>query len=180
MLSAMGGDGVGMARCPGCGVAMPGSAEPWDPRSTASEACHQLYGEVVGYELQHVAELGNWHQLLADAYAAQHAARTTPAISVAFALIGLCLALVDGWGGIQVRDAHQRLATAYHDWPTFSVPTHRGDLTIVDVALAASPAEHVERLRAWAASVWAAWSGEHERVERLILERSVLEDPPAR
>ena len=55
-----------MGRCPGCGVELPDSAEPWDSRSLASEACHALYGEVAGFESQHIVELGRWHQLLVD------------------------------------------------------------------------------------------------------------------
>jgi len=97
-----------MGRCPGCNVELPGSAEPWDPRSLASEACHELYGEVVGFESQHLVELGPWHQLLVDVYAAQHAGERTPPIGTAFALIGLHLSIEDGWGGLPVRDAHRR------------------------------------------------------------------------
>jgi len=161
-----------MSTCPGCGVVLPGSAEPWDPRSLASEACHALYGEVAGYESQHVVELGRWHQLLVDAYAAQHAGERTPAIGTAFALIGLHLAIDVGWDGLQVRNAHQRLAAAARTWPSFAFPASRGDRTIFDVAIAASPDEHVERLRAWAAAVWTAWSGSHEAVRALVLEHA--------
>jgi hypothetical protein len=158
-----------MSTCPGCGVVLPGSGTPWDPRSLASEACHALYGEVAGYESQHLLELGHWHQLLVDAYAAQHAGPLTPRIGTAFALIGLQLTLEDGWNGIQVRDAHQRLAATSWDWPAFTLTATRGDRTIVDVAMAGGPAEHVERLRAWAASVWAAWAGSHDAVRALLL-----------
>lgn len=160
-----------MGRCPGCSVELPGSSEPWDPRSMASEACHQLYGEVAGYESRHLPELGQWHQLLVDTYAAQHAGERTPAIGTAFALIGLNLALEDGWDGLRVRDAHQRLANRYRDWPRFALPADRGTATVLDLALASSPAEHVGRLRAWAASVWAAWHGVHPEVAALVHER---------
>src|SRR4051794_29210123 len=116
-----------MSPCPGCGVVLPGSAAPWDRRATASEACHALYGEVAGFESEHVVELGRWHQLLVDTYGAQHAGDQTPAIGVAFALIGLQLAIEDGWDGLRVRDAHQRLAAAYKTWPRFKAPPERGE-----------------------------------------------------
>jgi len=157
-----------MSTCPGCGVVLPGSGSPWDPRSLASEACHALYGEVAGYESQHLVELGRLHQLLVDAYAAQHAGPLTPRIGTAFALIGLQLTLEEGWDGLHVRDAHQRLAAASKEWPAFTAPTSRGDLTIFDVAIAGSPADHIERLRAWAAAVWAAWADSHDAVRTLL------------
>jgi len=167
-----------VATCPGCDVDLPGSAKPWDPRSLASEACHAVYGEVAGYELQHVVELGPWHQLLVDTYAAQHAGPRTPRIGTAFALMGLALAIDDGWDGLAVRDAHQRLAAVHRDWPAFEPPPARGALTIVDLALAASPAEHVERLRAWASEVWGAWAPSHAAVRQLLRDR--LDRPAAR
>jgi hypothetical protein len=162
---------VPMGRCPGCAVDLPGSAEPWDPRSLASEACHVLYGEVAGFESQHIVELGRRHQLLVDAYAAQHAGPLTPAIGTAFALIGLHLALEDGWDGLAVRDAHQDLARRYREWPAFTAPARRGDLTVLDLALAGTPDEHLERLRTWAADVWQAWTESHTAVASLIQER---------
>jgi hypothetical protein len=160
-----------MGRCPGCGVELPGSAAPWDPRSLASEACHALYGEVAGFESRHVVELGRWHQLLVDTYAAQHAGERTPLIGTAFALIGLHLSLEAGWDGLAVRDAHQDLARRYREWPAFPAPERRGALTVLDLALASTPEEHVERLRAWAEDVWQAWAATHAAVDVLIAER---------
>jgi len=161
-----------MSTCPGCWVILPGSGAPWDSRSLASEACHAVYGEVAGYESQHVVELGRWHQLLVDTYAAQHAGPLTPRIGTAFALIGLRLAIEDGLDGLRVRDAHQRLAAASKHWPAFTAPQSRGHLTIVDVAVANSPADHVASLRAWAAAVWEAWAGSHDAVRALLLAHS--------
>ena len=168
-----------MSRCPGCGVVLPGSGEPWDRRSLASEACHALYGEVAGYELEHVVRLGKWHQLLVDTYAAQHAGPDTPPIGTAFALIGLAIALELDWDGLRVRDAHQQLARDFRSWPRFEPPSSRGSMTIFDLAMAGSPEAHLERLRAWGADVWAAWSSSHDAVWALIAER-VLETAAAK
>jgi Family of unknown function (DUF5946) len=168
-----------MGTCPGCGVMMPGSTEPWDPRSLASEACHQLYGEVVGYESQNIVELGRWHQLLVDTYAAQHVGPRRPAIGTAFALIGLHLALEVGWDGLAVRDAHQRLANRFRNWPPFAQPAHRGIVTVHDLARAGLPTEHVAQLRAWAEDVWAAWADEHAAIVALVRERLAPASGPA-
>jgi hypothetical protein len=160
-----------MSACPGCGLVLPGSDAPWDPRSLASEACHALYGEVAGYESQHMVELGRWHQLLVDTYAAQHAGERAPAIGTAFALIGVHLALDEGWDGLQVRDAHQGLAAAFRTWPRFGRPPSTGTKTVFDLAMASSPEEHVARLDAWATNVWASWSASHATVRELVRQR---------
>jgi Family of unknown function (DUF5946) len=163
---------VVLAPCPGCGAELVGDPAPFDARSAASGACRAVYGEVAGYELEHVAELGRWHQLLVDAYAAQHATARTPVIGTAFALIGLHLALDLGWDGLAVRDAHQWLANAYADWPRFEAPEPpRGALTIVDVALASTPEDYVAVLQRWAATVWQAWREAEPAVAALVHER---------
>ncbi|HLX33972.1 MAG TPA: DUF5946 family protein [Candidatus Limnocylindrales bacterium] len=160
-----------MGTCAGCGVELPGPGARWDRRSLASVECQQLYGEVAGYELQHVAELGRWHQLLVDTYGVQHSGPDTPAIGTAFGLIGLRLALEEDRDGPSVRAVHAALARAFRDWPAFERPAASGTRTIFDLAVADSPADHVARLRDWAADVWAAWSGSHDAVRRLLAER---------
>jgi hypothetical protein len=119
---------------------------------------------VVGHELGHLALLGGLHQLTVDAYAAQHVGPQVPAVGVAFALIGLHLALDEGWTGAAVRAAHQHLAAHPSGWPRFSAPRTPGWLTVADVAGSPSPEEHARRARSWAASVWQAWSADHQRV----------------
>ena len=168
----MPGDAVPpMAACPGCGVELPGSGEPWSPRSTASSACHDLYGEILGYEYEHLAVLGRWHQLLVDTYAAQHTGDRTAPITTAFALIGLDLALEHGWSGIEVRDAHQLLARSYRDWPRFPRPAAPGEMTVQDLALAATTTDYAEVLGRWARAAWASWSDAHGRIDELVHER---------
>ena len=165
--------------CAGCGLDLPGTGEPFDPRSTASVECRSEYGEVAGFELQQVARLGRWHQLLVDTYGAQHVGERTPRIGPAFALIGLQHALEKGWDGPAVRDAHQVLARTRRDWPSFlPAPRFGGRLTVADIALAASPEAHVEVLRAWASEVWAGWADRHATVRSLIATR--LDLAPAR
>jgi hypothetical protein len=160
-----------MPSCPGCHVVLPGPSEVWHPRSTASVACHALYGEVLGYEHQHVAELGRWHQLLVDTYAAQHAGERSAPITTAFALIGLSLALERGWSGLRVRDAHQELARRYREWPRFATPPSSATMTVEDLAFTRTPGEYVEALHHWAHGVWETWRHEHHRVEALLAER---------
>jgi hypothetical protein len=96
--------------CPGCGLELPFGDWPLDRAVNASPACWHLCTEVIANEMQNVLDLGRFHQLTVDAYGAQHAGEPTPRISTAFALIGLHLALDEGWTGTAVRAAHQYLA----------------------------------------------------------------------
>lgn len=150
--------------CPGCGLTLPISDWPVDRRTNASPACWQLYMRVVGHELAHLPQLGGLHQLTLDSYGAQHAGDQVPPIGTAFSLIGLHLALDERWSGNAVRAAHQHLAAGATTWPHFTPPARRGPFTIGDVAGSPTPEEHAQRVRAWAASVWQAWSAEHDRV----------------
>jgi Family of unknown function (DUF5946) len=68
-----------------------------------------LYGDVCGFELEHVARLGGLHQLMVDAYGAQHAGADGRAIRVAYSLVGPHLALERGRSGVEVREAHRRM-----------------------------------------------------------------------
>jgi Family of unknown function (DUF5946) len=109
----------GSTTCPGCGLQLPASGVPWDRRRNASPECWQLYGEVQGFALRHLELVRDFQQLTVDAYAAQHGPRDgggdVPPISVAYALVGLHLALDRGASGIEVRTAHQRMVTGYVD-----------------------------------------------------------------
>lgn len=150
--------------CPGCGLVLPASDWPLGRKVNASPACWHLCSEVMGHEAQHLPALGRLHQLTVDAYGAQHAGVPTPTISTAFALVGLHLALEEGWSGTAVRAAHQALAERHRDWPLFAIPAERGRLTIAHVAASTTPDEHAMRVQAWAASVWKAWRGAHDAV----------------
>jgi hypothetical protein len=162
---------TGWSVCSGCGLSLPGDSIEALVRRGASDACWQLYGEVVGYEAAHVVRLGQYHQLTVDAYAAQHPVDDGPTIGLAFALIGLHLALDHGWRGDQVRDAHQYLAGSWKQWPTFRPPAHRGKRTVFDVAIAGSPDLHAEAVRAWATDVWQAWRDHRSEIVALTDHR---------
>jgi hypothetical protein len=161
--------------CEGCGLELPATGLPPDPRRNASPECWQLYGEVQGYALRHLELVRDLHQLTVDTYAAQHAPRDPggdrPPIGVAYALVGLHLALDRGLSGFEVRAAHQRMGRPDPSWPLLPAPASTGTMTILDVATAGtmvdSPSGHARAVRAWAADVWQAWSAEHAAVAAL-------------
>ena len=123
---------------------------------------------MLGFEADHLPAVGRCHQLAVDTYGAQHGGGRSPAISVPFSLLGLQLALEAGWSGTGVRAAHQYLAARGGGWPPFVPPNMPSWLTIADVAPPATAEEYTERIQAWAASVWGAWRGDHERVRSWV------------
>jgi Family of unknown function (DUF5946) len=165
----------GATTCPGCGLRLPANGFPPDLRRNASPECWQLYGEVQGFALHHLELVRDFQQLTVDAYAAQHAPREVgvdlPPISVAYALVGLHLALDRGVSGIEVRAAHQRMGRPDPSWPRLPTPERTGVMTVFDVAAAGamvgSVGGHAKAVRAWAVAVWQAWAAEHATVAAL-------------
>jgi hypothetical protein len=165
----------GSTTCPGCGLQLPASGLPWDRCRNASPECWQLYGEMQGFALNHAELVRDFHQLTVDAYAAQHAPREVggdvPPISVAYALVGLHLALDRGLSGIEVRAAHQRMGKPDPSWPCLPTPERIGAMTVFEVAVAGamvgSVAGHARAVRAWAGAVWQAWAAQHATVAAL-------------
>lgn len=74
-------------------------------------------------------------------------------ITAVFALIGLYLAVERGYTGREVQLAHMKIARRRRDWPRLEPPEGRGDLTVMDILLAATDAEKEEALMRPTASV---------------------------
>ena len=154
-----------------------------DPAVRATEACALVHGEVAGFQADHPVML-RFHQLSADAYAAQHAGEGTPLIRVGYALAGLWLSIEHGFSGEDVRAVHRRMGRPTADWPAFGSPPAppRRWMTVVDVAdvgvRARSEAGHARAVALWSESVWQAWCEEtpgtddavEEMLRRIFLE----------
>jgi hypothetical protein len=154
--------------CPGCGMRLPGSHdEVSNPQVNASPECQRLCHELSLYTLSH-GDAFFIHQVAVDAYAAQHAGPASKPITVAFALIGLCLLLERGYTGSAVQRAHMRLANRSKRWPSFDPPAHRGRVTVADVLRVAPGGERDAAIMRWATSVWTAWEPAHPAVRTLI------------
>jgi hypothetical protein len=157
--------------CPGCGLELPASGLSSDPKLFASAECLQVQAEVAGFELGHAVLVSRFHQLMVDAYGAQHSGGDGRGIRVAYSLVGLHLALDRGWSGVAVRQAHQGMGRPQPSWPAFPSPADLGELTVLDVAEAGarrgSVAGHAESVRRWAAAIWAAWAPRHADVVAL-------------
>ncbi|MBI3579003.1 MAG: serine/threonine protein kinase [Ignavibacteriales bacterium] len=153
--------------CSGCGILLPNPEFSTKSRYSSSAACWNLYGELTAYTLSNAGP-DFLHQIVVDAYAAQHAGVSSPNISTAFALIGLCLVFESGYTGRQVQNAHRMLAARSKSWPSFSPQRLAKALTVKNVIDAEPGIRRDEMIRRYAKSVWEAWSDEHTRVKRVI------------
>ena len=161
------GGGVVVA-CPGCGSRLSRlNDEANNPHADASPECQRLCHELSLYTLAH-GDPFFIHQVAVDAYAAQHASSASKAITIAFALIGLCLLLERGYTGKAVQRAHMRFANQSKRWHTFDPPAHRGSVTVADVLSAVPGSERDAAIIRWARSVWMAWEQAHPAVRTLI------------
>jgi hypothetical protein len=138
-------------------------------RGGDAAGCLGLYHQLSAYTLSD-RDPTFPHQLAVDAYAVQHARPDTRPITTAFALIGLYLVNERGFTGRQAQRAHMFLGRRRQEWPRFEPPAARGDVTVADV-LAAGDGGRKQALRRWAASAWAAWRDQHERVSVLVRDR---------
>ncbi len=162
----------GTTVCPGCGLRLPVAEEPLAPPPVgASPECYALSLEVAAFELDHQALLGAHHQMMVDAYGAQHPGPPEKPIRLGYSLVGLYLAFERGRTGLEVRDAHMRMGKPDARWPVFVRPPGFASVTIADVsdagARVGSPHGHIEVLQLWAHAVWEWWSPAHEDVAHL-------------
>jgi hypothetical protein len=128
---------------------------------------HDMYSELSLYTLQR-RDPTFMHQHIVDAYAAQHPDRSMKPIRIAFALAGLYLHVEKSFTGKEVQNAHMEMGKEKREWPTFTVPDYLGDVSISDVLHAEPGDERDGMIRAWAASVWSAWSDDPENRRKVI------------
>lgn len=160
--------------CPGCGLSLPSADEQLDERYSASAACRQVYGELTAYTLS-LPDVEFPHQLAVDTYAAQHASAKSKPIGLTFALVGLYLVCERNYTGKQVQKAHTLLAATRQPWPSWTPPTTRAALTVLDV-LNAPEHERKQMLRQWERAVWQTWAPEQARVAKLVHQHLTILD----
>ena len=97
------------------------------------------------------------HQLIVDAFAAQHAEPSSKPIAIVFSLIGLYLHLEHGFTGRQVQRAHMQLARFPRKWEAPALPSGRGQITVHHVLAEPPGPPRDAMIERWCASVWAAY-----------------------
>lgn len=136
-------------------------------RANASPECLALLYELSAYTLNK-GDAEFLHQLVVDAYGAQHLTPESKPIQGAFTLAGLCIVAERGGTGRQGQLAHIALAKLTKDWPRFLPATHPGAVTVADVMAEPAGAARDSRLHDWAVSVWESYAAEHERVRAVL------------
>lgn len=108
------------------------------------------------------------HQLAIDAFTAQQADETTRPMAVIFALLGLYLVVEHGFTGLQVQQAHMRLARVPKTWPSLPLPQHRGNVQVADVLAAEPGPARDTMIHAWCEAVWQAWFESRPTIVELV------------
>jgi len=145
-------------------VSRPSNSAQWNMATD-----HERFDELCFYTLAH-GDPSFIHQHVVDAFAAQTITENDKPIKLTFALVGLYLRVEKALSGKQVQEAHMRLARQKRTWPTFSLPVLRGDISVDEVLNCAPGPERDLMIHRWCASVWAAYSGNRERVQQLLGE----------
>jgi len=164
-------------QCPGCGVALPAADQPPHPYMTCSTGCWARYGELLAVQYSDPQRM-TFHQLVVDAYAAQHPDGAEPRAvqSVAIHLMTLYLFVE--------RDVDPALGPRLHRGmvarPVFHqltpAPQGGGRLTLLDVPLQGQPDAARAAVYAWANEVWKAWA-RHHHVVRAWVREAGIDDP---
>jgi hypothetical protein len=110
------------------------------------------------------------HQHVVDTFTAQQATENTKPIALTFALIGLYLHVEKGFSGRQVQTTHMKLARRKRQWPAFSLPSERGDVTAAQVMRASPGVERDRAVDLWCASVWNAFRRNQDVIVELLRE----------
>ncbi len=155
--------------CPGCQLALPKTGGPRHAYLGASPECWALFGELLAREYSDPSYFAV-HGLTVDAYAAQHPGREERRTiqSIHVHLAALCLALEHDVALNDLIAVRKRIADYFADrlvW--LSPPGDPGGLNVTDVLQADSAEVHSALVRAWATSVWNAWTAHHDAVRKI-------------
>ena len=162
------------ARCPGCGLVVQTRELAAAPGGPAAAGCFALFGELLAASYTDPARRA-LHQLIVDAYTAQHAggASRREVQAVAICLMTLHLFLERGIDPRQGPALHKTMVGGTVAFRRLEPPPPEdGAPTVADVL---SPDEGYEqRVTSWAEAVWSTWIPHHETVRAWT--RTALED----
>lgn len=149
--------------CPGCGVRLPDVDGPTHRYMTSSPACWAAFGALLAADYSS-AERREFHQVVVDAYAAQHPGegQREQVQSVGIHLMTLCLFLEHGTDPALGSALHRRMIRR----PEFHriAPSGTSPLTVVDVPVDGPPEVARAAAFAWGRAVWDLYAHEHDTV----------------
>lgn len=161
--------------CPGCKVLLPNQGLGLDERYNAIGECVSLYGELTAYTIMK-QDITFIHQLVVDAYAAQHVGKTTKNITTVYSLVGLYLVNEHRFSGRQVQQAHMKLSKYRIKWPYFEPPKHTCDIHVFRIMNTDEGDQRDEMIKKWSEGVWMSWEHKHEWVRNICREYELLLD----
>jgi hypothetical protein len=145
---------------------------------TSSPACWRAFGQLLAADYS-TPERMAFHQIVVDAYAAQHPGDGGPqevqqVQSVGLHLMTLCLFLEHDTDPAQGTRLHQKMVGR----PQFTrlQRIDPGALTVLHVPASGSAAAARHAAYEWAGAVWQSYVTEHETVRRWLREVSLLPD----
>jgi hypothetical protein len=164
---------VESSRCPGCGETFEVSDGPVHRYMTSTPGCWRAFGELLAADYSSPERM-DFHQLVVDAYAAQHPGDDGPQQiqSVGLHLMTMCLFLE--------HDTDPALGTSLHrkmiGRPTFTrVPrSGPGTLSVRHVPVTGRPNAARTATYEWASAVWNSYAGAHATVRRWLREVNCL------
>lgn len=151
--------------CPGCGLTADQVVGPMPEAHQASAGCWALYGQVLARSYTDPG-CRAVHQVVVDAYAAQHAGGTSrrEVQAVALCLMTLCLVVDDHVDPSEGPVLHQRIVARRPDFGRLTPPPQHGLMTVADVLDARDADEHCRLVRTWGQQIWQAWAPHHATV----------------
>jgi hypothetical protein len=135
-------------QCGGCGLAVPGG----------TARCQSIMDELLALHFSD-ATYFSVHRLFVDTYCLQHPDRYCVSFkSLAAHLAHLCWSLEYQGSGAIPSEAIRHWVERHPHLDKPVLPTHRGALTIADVARAADPSAHHRAVQGWALATWEAYT----------------------
>ena len=155
-----------MSTCPGCGLRADEAAGPTPEEHLASAACWALYGKVLARSYTD-PDYHAVHQMVVDAYAAQHAGGLSrrEVQSVALCLMTLCLFVEDGVDPAQGPALHKRMVAHRPDFAWLAPPNQPDSMTGANVLSADDKDDYCLLVRKWGCQVWQAWAPHHATIK---------------
>ncbi len=158
-------------RCVGCGAQVQAFDGPIHRYMTSAPACWQRYGELLGLlytQPTHQAAL----IMCVDTYAVQHPGTPNPQAiqSVVVHLLNLYGYLVRGRPiripqmTLSERVFHSIAPPSLRTPYWLEPPSFEATLTVFDMPISGTSDAIETSTRAWAESVWAAWSAHHDQI----------------
>ena len=155
-----------LIRCLGCCALVPDIDGPTHEYMLSAPGCWATFNEIA--VLQYEIASFDLRRMVVDVYAVQHPGTTDRRAvqSVAVHLISLYFVLERGLTPTEATDKMRYALADKSRFVWLKSPPLLGDITVVDVANVADPAEHEAVVKRWAKSAWEAWAAHHDQIKK--------------